>query len=85
MKIAATLSSTGTPAFYLHAADATHGDLGMVEKRCYYWNFQKWKFARGKRPYTFSKKKWQYSHWNDLQPRVFSCKTIRLYALHANR
>ena len=33
MKIAATLSSTGTPAFYLHAADATHGDLGMVEKK----------------------------------------------------
>ena len=32
-KIAATLSSTGTPSFYLHAADATHGDLGMVEKK----------------------------------------------------
>ncbi|MDA0936435.1 MAG: KpsF/GutQ family sugar-phosphate isomerase [Bacteroidetes bacterium] len=30
-KIAATLSSTGTPSIYLHAADATHGDLGMVE------------------------------------------------------
>lgn len=29
-KIAATLSSTGTPAFYLHAGDALHGDLGMV-------------------------------------------------------
>ena len=47
MKIAATLSSTGTPSFYLHAADATHGDLGIVEKRCYYWNFQKRKFTRG--------------------------------------
>ena len=33
MKIAATLSSTGTPSFYLHAADATHGDLGIVEKK----------------------------------------------------
>ena len=33
MKIAATLSSTGTPSFYLHAADANHGDLGMVEKK----------------------------------------------------
>ena len=33
MKIAATLSSTGTPSFYLHAGDATHGDLGMVEKK----------------------------------------------------
>ena len=31
-KIAATLSSTGTPAFFLHAADAIHGDLGMVMK-----------------------------------------------------
>jgi len=29
-KIAATLSSTGTPAFYLHSGDAVHGDLGMV-------------------------------------------------------
>ena len=29
-KIAATLSSTGTPAHYLHPADAVHGDLGML-------------------------------------------------------
>jgi len=29
-KIAATLSSTGTPAFFLHPAEATHGDLGMI-------------------------------------------------------
>jgi len=29
-KIAATLSSTGTPAFFLHPAEAMHGDLGMV-------------------------------------------------------
>ena len=28
-KIAATLSSTGTPAVFLHAADATHGDMGI--------------------------------------------------------
>src|SRR5579859_7044395 len=31
-KIAATLSSTGTPALYLHPVDAMHGDLGMVVK-----------------------------------------------------
>ncbi|MFQ5849442.1 MAG: SIS domain-containing protein [Candidatus Binatia bacterium] len=31
-KIAATLSSTGTPSFFLHAADGIHGDLGMVIK-----------------------------------------------------
>ncbi len=31
-KIAATLSSTGTPAFFLHPAEASHGDLGMVAK-----------------------------------------------------
>ena len=30
-KIAATLSSTGTPAFFLHPADATHGDLGKLQ------------------------------------------------------
>ncbi|MGA8273892.1 MAG: KpsF/GutQ family sugar-phosphate isomerase [Candidatus Sulfotelmatobacter sp.] len=29
-KVAATLSSTGTPALYLHPVDALHGDLGMV-------------------------------------------------------
>ena len=29
-KIAATLASTGTPAFFIHAADAGHGDLGMI-------------------------------------------------------
>src|SRR5438477_1390897 len=31
-KIAATLSSTGTPAFFMHPAEAIHGDLGMVVK-----------------------------------------------------
>jgi arabinose-5-phosphate isomerase len=29
-KIAATMASTGTPAFFLHPAEASHGDLGMV-------------------------------------------------------
>ena len=29
-KIAATLASTGTPAFFMHAAEAIHGDLGML-------------------------------------------------------
>jgi arabinose-5-phosphate isomerase len=31
-KIVATLNSTGTPAIFLHAADAIHGDLGMVQQ-----------------------------------------------------
>jgi len=31
-KIAATLASTGTPAFFLHPAEAIHGDLGVVQK-----------------------------------------------------
>jgi arabinose-5-phosphate isomerase len=31
-KIAATLSSTGTPALYMHSAEAAHGDLGQVTK-----------------------------------------------------
>lgn len=30
-KIVATLNSTGTPALFMHAADAVHGDLGMVQ------------------------------------------------------
>ncbi len=31
-KIAATLASTGTPAYFVHPAEASHGDLGMVSK-----------------------------------------------------
>mgnify|MGYP003331960079 CR=1 FL=1 len=30
-KIAATFSSTGTPAFFLHPAEAIHGDLGVIQ------------------------------------------------------
>lgn len=29
-KIVATLNSTGTPSIFMHAADAIHGDLGMI-------------------------------------------------------
>jgi len=29
-KIAATLASTGTPAFFVHAGEASHGDMGMI-------------------------------------------------------
>jgi len=32
-KLAATFSSTGTPAYYLHPAEASHGDLGMIDKQ----------------------------------------------------
>ena len=32
-KIVATLNSTGTPAVFMHAADAIHGDLGLVQKK----------------------------------------------------
>ncbi len=32
-KIAATLASTGTPAFFVHPGEASHGDLGMITKR----------------------------------------------------
>jgi arabinose-5-phosphate isomerase len=31
-KIAATLASTGTPAFFMHAAEASHGDIGMITR-----------------------------------------------------
>jgi len=31
-KIAATLASTGTPAYFVHAAEAVHGDLGMITR-----------------------------------------------------
>lgn len=32
-KIAATFASTGTPAFFMHATEGVHGDLGMIEER----------------------------------------------------
>lgn len=32
-KIAATLASTGTPAFYVHSGEASHGDLGMITQQ----------------------------------------------------
>nr|NQU89162.1 KpsF/GutQ family sugar-phosphate isomerase [Bacteroidota bacterium] len=32
VKIVATLNSTGTPAIFMHAADAVHGDLGIIQK-----------------------------------------------------
>ena len=32
-KIVATFNSTGTPAVFMHAADAVHGDLGMIQKQ----------------------------------------------------
>lgn len=32
-KIAATLASTGTPAFFVHPAEANHGDLGMIDQQ----------------------------------------------------
>src|SRR5690606_1186357 len=31
-KITATMNSTGTPALFMHAADAIHGDLGMIQE-----------------------------------------------------
>lgn len=31
-KIVSTLNSTGTPALFMHAADAIHGDLGMIQQ-----------------------------------------------------
>lgn len=32
-KIAATLASTGTPSFYVHPAEASHGDMGMITRK----------------------------------------------------
>ena len=32
-KISATLSSTGTPSFYLHPSEASHGDLGQITRQ----------------------------------------------------
>ena len=32
-KVSSTFSSTGTPSFFLHPAEASHGDLGMITKK----------------------------------------------------
>ena len=32
-KIASTLSSTGTPSFFMHPGEASHGDLGMITEK----------------------------------------------------
>ena len=32
-KIAATFASTGTPAFFVHPGEASHGDIGMITKK----------------------------------------------------
>ena len=31
-KVAATLASTGSPAFFLHPGEASHGDIGMITR-----------------------------------------------------
>ena len=36
-KVAATLASTGTPAFFVHPGEASHGDLGMVTPATSSW------------------------------------------------
>ncbi len=33
LKVAATLSSTGTPAYFVHPSEASHGDLGMITRK----------------------------------------------------
>lgn len=40
-KIVATLNSTGTPALFMHAADAIHGDLGMIRQEDIVWCISK--------------------------------------------
>jgi arabinose-5-phosphate isomerase len=40
-KVAATLNSTGTPALFMHAGDAVHGDLGMLKKEDILWCISK--------------------------------------------
>lgn len=39
-KIAATLASTGTPSFFVHPGEASHGDLGMITKKTVLLPFQ---------------------------------------------
>ena len=34
-KIASTFASTGTPSFFIHPTEASHGDLGMIQRKIY--------------------------------------------------
>lgn len=47
-KVAATMASTGTPAFFLHPAEGIHGDLGMVTSEdvviAYSNSGERWRF-----------------------------------------
>ena len=72
MKIAATLSSTGTPSFHIHAVDATHGDLGMVEKKDVVIGISKSGNSQEIKELIFSKEQWQHYHRNDLKFKFFS-------------
>jgi len=38
-KVASTFASTGTPAFFVHPTEASHGDLGMIFVWTSRWNF----------------------------------------------
>ena len=45
-KISATLSSTGTPSYFVHPTEASHGDMGMVEVKILFLRY----LGRGKHP-----------------------------------
>ena len=44
-KIVATLNSTGTPSVFMHAADALHGDLGIVLENVNFLDWLSWFLA----------------------------------------
>ena len=52
-KVASTLSSTGSPSQFIHSTDASHGDLGMIDKKDVILAFieyeQKWRLNLKKR------------------------------------
>ncbi len=60
-KIVATFNSTGTPALFMHAADAIHGDLGMITPTMWWSASPKAGNPRDQGPCTISPQPRQYA------------------------
>jgi hypothetical protein len=71
----ATFNSTGTPSLFLHASEAIHGDLGMVQKDDIIICISKAETVLKKRLSPF-KTFWQYANRYNRKHDFVSCKRI---------
>ena len=64
-KIAATLTSTGTPSYFLHPAESTHGDSGIITRNDVVIAISN----------SINQKIWSYNDWNDRE-NEFNISTL---------